>query len=148
MDERRRVAVAPAALIRIEEGPLSIDEVLALVGAAGVGGSTVFVGTVRDSDEGRDVRELEYTAHPTALHELQRLAGEVAARYPALTLAAVHRTGRLSVGDVAVIVAVGAAHRGDSFTAARELIDRLKAEVPIWKHQIFADGTEEWVGTP
>ena len=63
-------------------------------------------------------------------------------------LAAVHRTGELAVGDLAVVVAVSCAHRGDAFDAARSLIDTLKAEVPIWKHQRFADGEEEWVGSP
>ena len=63
-------------------------------------------------------------------------------------VAAVHRVGRLEIGDIAVIVATTSAHRGDAFDASRALIDTLKAEVPIWKHQQFADGTEEWVGTP
>jgi molybdopterin synthase catalytic subunit len=63
-------------------------------------------------------------------------------------LAAVHRVGDLVVGDLAVVVAAGAAHRAEAFAAARQLIDDLKAEVPIWKHQRFADGTQEWVGAP
>ena len=65
-----------------------------------------------------------------------------------LALAAVHRVGRLVIGDAAVVVATAAAHRGEAFDASRALIDELKATVPIWKHQTFEDGTDEWVGTP
>ena len=59
-----------------------------------------------------------------------------------------HRVGRLAIGDAAVVVATTAAHRGEAFEASRALIDELKATVPIWKHQVFIDGTDEWVGTP
>jgi molybdopterin synthase catalytic subunit len=72
----------------------------------------------------------------------------VAQRHDVLGLAAVHRTGRLAIGDVAVVVATVAAHRGEAFAASKDLIDTLKSEVPIWKHQVFTDGTEEWVGSP
>ena len=72
----------------------------------------------------------------------------MAAEYDVTGVAAVHRVGRLEIGDIAVVVATTAAHRGEAFEASRALIDTLKAEVPIWKHQVFADGTEEWVGTP
>jgi molybdopterin synthase catalytic subunit len=72
---------------------------------------------------------------------------DIAAEFPAVHLAATHRVGELTIGDLAVVVAAGAAHRADAFQAASALIDRIKAEVPIWKHQRFADGTEEWVGS-
>jgi molybdopterin synthase catalytic subunit len=72
----------------------------------------------------------------------------VAADHEVQGLAAVHRTGPLAIGDIAVIVATTSSHRDQAFRASRALIDTLKAEVPIWKHQRFADGTEEWVGTP
>jgi molybdopterin synthase catalytic subunit len=72
----------------------------------------------------------------------------VAGRHEVKALAAVHRVGELVIGDAAVIVATAAAHRGEAFAATRDLIDTLKAEVPIWKHQRFADGSDEWVGTP
>jgi molybdopterin synthase catalytic subunit len=109
---------------------------------------TLFVGTVRDHDEARAVTALEYSAHPTALDRLHDVLDAVALRHPGVVLAAVHRVGRLEIGDAAVVVAAAAAHRGEAFDASRELIDDLKATVPIWKHQLFADGTEEWVGTP
>ena len=76
------------------------------------------------------------------------VAQRVAERYDVVGLAAVHRVGDLAVGDLAVVVAVARPHRGEAFDACRELIDELKATVPIWKHQMFRDGSEEWVGTP
>ncbi len=135
-------------LADIRETPLSVDEVLGAVSQAAVGGVTLFVGTVRDHDAARKVTALEYSAHPTALDRLRRVLDAVASRHPGVVLAALHRVGRLEIGEAAVVVAAAAAHRGEAFDASRELIDDLKASVPIWKHQLFADGTEEWVGTP
>ena len=135
-------------LVALRETPLEVDEVLAALDDDASGGLTLFVGRVRDHDGGRGVTGLEYTAHPSALDRLQEVCDSVATEYGVLGLAAVHRTGPLAIGDTAVIVAVAAAHRGDAFTASRSLIDRLKAEVPIWKHQLFVDGDEEWVGAP
>lgn len=135
-------------LADVRDTPLSVDEVLSAVVETAVGGVTLFVGTVRDHDEERSVTALEYSAHPTAPDRLREVLETVAARHPGVVLAAVHRVGRLGIGDAAVVVAAGAAHRGEAFDASRELIDDLKATVPIWKHQLFADGTEEWVGTP
>ncbi|KDN83392.1 molybdenum cofactor biosynthesis protein MoaE [Kitasatospora cheerisanensis] len=136
----------PIRLLAIRETPLSLDEVHAAVGDDAAGGTTLFVGTVRDHDGGKPVEALEYSAHPTAVRELRRIAEKICADFPVRALAAVHRTGRLAIGDVAVIVAVSCPHRGEAFEASRRLIDELKHEVPIWKHQVFADGEEEWVG--
>jgi molybdopterin synthase catalytic subunit len=138
----------PVRLLELREAPLSVDEVLAAVRAPGVGGTAVFVGSVRDDDEGRGVRQLGYSAHPTAEAVMREVADRVSAACPGVLLAAVHRVGDLAVGDLAVVVAAGAAHRAEAFEAARRLIDDLKHQVPIWKHQRFADGTEEWVGAP
>jgi molybdopterin synthase catalytic subunit len=135
-------------LVDLREDPLSVEEVLGAVSEAAVGGVTLFVGTVRDHDESRSVTALDYTAHPTALARLREVVDAVAGRHPGVALAAVHRVGRLEIGEAAVVVAAAAAHRGEAFDASRELIDDLKATVPIWKHQLFADGTDEWVGTP
>jgi molybdopterin synthase catalytic subunit len=76
------------------------------------------------------------------------VAEAVAAKHPTVAVAATHRVGKLAVGDIAVVVAASCPHRGEAFTAAQALIDELKATVPIWKHQVFSDGDEEWVGTP
>jgi molybdopterin synthase catalytic subunit len=135
-------------LVAVRDEPLSVDEVVAAVRDRGAGGLVVFVGTVRASDGGRDVERLDYEAHPSAQARMHEIATSVAERFPAVAVAATHRVGRLEIGDVAVVVAAACPHRGEAFEAARALIDDLKATVPIWKHQIFTDGSEEWVGTP
>ena len=136
-------------LIDIRERELSVDEVRAAVAGPGAGGIALFAGAVRDLDHDRGVSELSYSAHPSAEDELRRVAEVIAEKFPvALGIAAVHRTGDLAIGDLAVVAAVSCPHRGEAFDACRELIDVLKASVPIWKHQRFTDGTSEWVGTP
>lgn len=135
-------------LLAIRDEPLSIDEVWHAIADRRSGGSVLFVGTVRDHDGGKAVERLGYTAHPTVEQRLRDVAESVAGRWPVTALAAVHRVGDLALGDLAVVVAVACPHRGEAFEAARALIDELKATVPIWKQQIFSDGSEEWVGTP
>jgi molybdopterin synthase catalytic subunit len=135
-------------LVDLREEPLDVAEVVAALDDEASGGLTVFVGRVRDHDHGLGVLGLEYSAHPTALDSLRRVCAGVAEQYDVHAVAAVHRIGRLAIGDIAVVVATTAAHRGTAFDASRALIDTLKAEVPIWKHQQFDDGTEERVGTP
>ncbi|MET7677867.1 molybdenum cofactor biosynthesis protein MoaE [Streptomyces seoulensis] len=137
---------SPIRLLGLRDTPLSLDEVYGAVGDDAAGGTALFVGTVRDHDGGRSVSSLEYSAHPSAEAELRRVAEEVAAEFPVRALAAVHRTGLLAIGDVAVITAVSCPHRAEAFAACRKLIDTLKHEVPVWKRQIFADGATEWVG--
>jgi molybdopterin synthase catalytic subunit len=133
-------------LLGIRDTPLSVDEVLGAVGDHEAGGTTLFVGTVRNHDHGKAVTRLSYSAHPNAEAELRRVAEKIAADFAVTALAAVHRVGDLELGDAAVIVAVAAPHRGEAFEASRRLIDDLKKEVPIWKHQAFTDGSAEWVG--
>jgi molybdopterin synthase catalytic subunit len=135
-------------LLAVRDTALSVDEVLAAVSDDAAGGTVVFVGTVRDEDGGRAVDELGYEAHSSVETVLRSVAENVAADFPVRGLAAVHRIGDLAIGDVAVVVAVSCPHRGEAFEACRRLIDDLKATVPIWKHQRFADGTDEWVGSP
>lgn len=135
-------------LLDVRDAPLDIVEVIAAVADPAAGGLNVFVGAVRDHDHGQGVVRLEYTAHPSAVERLAEVAAEVAAEFEVIALAAVHRVGTLEVGDLAVVSAVSAAHRDQAFAASRALIDRLKDRVPIWKHQVFTDGTEEWVGAP
>lgn len=135
-------------LLAIVDAPLSVDEVRDAVADRESGGTAVFVGTVRAHDSDREVVSLGYTAHPTAEEVLRSVAEKVAADIPVTALAAVHRVGELAVGDAAVVVAASAPHRGEAFLAAQRLIDDLKATVPIWKRQDFADGASEWVGTP
>ena len=135
-------------LLDVRDTPLSVDEVFAAVSDPGAGGVALFVGTVRQQDAGRQVTGLGYSAHTGALDELRAGAEAVAAAHPVRALAVVHRVGDLAVGDLAVVDGVACPHRGHAFTACRMLIDELKSRVPIWKHQVFTDGTEEWVGAP
>lgn len=134
-------------LLDIRETPLDVAEVVAALGSDDAGGLNVFIGMVRDHDHGRGVTGLGYSAHPTAMAKLAEVAEAVAERH-GVDVAAVHRVGDLAIGDIAVIVATTAAHRGEAFDATRDLIDTLKSEVPIWKHQRFTDGEQEWVGLP
>ena len=136
------------ALAEIREEPLSVDEVVARVQDPACGGITLFLGVVRDHDRGQEVASLDYSVHPTAAQRLTEVSELVAARSGAVRLAALHRSGHLEVGDLAVVVAASAAHRDAAFAACRDLIDTLKAEVPIWKHQHLGDGATEWVGLP
>ncbi len=135
-------------LIAVRESELSLDEVRAAVADPAAGGIALFAGAVRDSDHDRAVRGLSYSAHPSAVAELRRVAEVIAEKYPVIGIAAVHRVGDLAIGDLAVVLAVSCPHRAEAFDACRDLIDILKASVPIWKHQRFGDGTAEWVGTP
>jgi len=135
-------------LVALRADPLSVDEVVAAVRDPAAGGLVTFVGTVRDQDDARAVQRLDYEAHPSAEEQMRRAAESVAQRFPTVAVAVTHRVGSLEIGDIAVVVAASCPHRGEAFAAARALIDELKGTVPIWKHQIFADGGEEWVGTP
>jgi molybdopterin synthase catalytic subunit len=142
-------AMHPAIrLVDLRETPLVVGEVVDALGDDASGGLTLFVGRVRDHDGGKGVTGLDYSAHPSALGKLHEVCEQVASAYEVHGVAAVHRVGTLAIGDVAVVVATTSAHRGTSFDASRELIDTLKAQVPIWKHQRFSDGSEEWVGSP
>jgi molybdopterin synthase catalytic subunit len=140
--------VSVVRLIAVRESELSLDEVRTAVADPAAGGIALFAGAVRDSDHDRGVSGLSYSAHPSAVDELRRVAEVVAEKYPVIGIAAVHRVGDLAIGDLAVVLAVSCPHRAEAFDACRDLIDILKASVPIWKHQRFDDGTAEWVGTP
>ena len=138
----------PIRLLDVRDTPLSVDEVFSAVRDPAAGGVALFVGVVRSEDGGRTVTDLDYSAHPGAIDELRAVADQVAAEHPVIAIAAVHRVGDLTVGDLAVVVAAACPHRGEAFAACRALIDRLKERVPIWKHQTFAGGEQEWVGLP
>jgi molybdopterin synthase catalytic subunit len=139
-----------AAVLRAEvgENPLDVAEHAALVDQAAAGAVVTFAGVVRDHDGGRAVRGLEYSAHPTAGKIVADVAADVAARATGVRAIAVsHRIGPLGIGDVALACAVAADHRKDAFAACAELVDEVKRLLPVWKHQLFADGTDEWVGS-
>ncbi|GGF36394.1 molybdenum cofactor biosynthesis protein MoaE [Williamsia phyllosphaerae] len=135
----------------VTEAPLDVDEHRTAVEAAseGAAGAVVdFVGAVRNHDGGRDVGALHYTAHPSAGEVIARVVADVAATAEGVRAVAVsHRVGDLEIGDAALVVAVAADHRGAAFATCARMVDAVKDALPVWKHQIFADGSDEWVGS-
>ncbi|MDQ1129984.1 molybdenum cofactor biosynthesis protein MoaE [Microbacterium sp. SORGH_AS_0888] len=131
----------------ISHGPLDIDAHLRHVEEPSIGAVVTFVGRVRDHDPDAAgaVTMLEYSAHPDAEEVLARLAVHAAGDTGVL-VAVSHRVGRLAVGDLAVVIAVGAAHRAAAFDVCRTLIESIKTDLPIWKRQIQSDGTATWQG--
>lgn len=132
----------------VNEERLDITEHEALVVANSAGAVVSFVGMVRNHDQGRDVRRLEYSAHPSAADILAEIAEDVAgsASVPC-RLAVSHRVGRLEIGDVALACAVSAGHRRAAFEVCSELVEAVKRRLPVWKFQVLTDGTDEWVGS-
>jgi molybdopterin synthase catalytic subunit len=125
--------------------PLEISGLIAEVAGPDRGAVATFLGLVRDHHEGRRVQRLEYSAYPEmAEAEAARILAEAGDRWP-VRIAARHRTGMLEIGEAAVAVAVGSAHRGEAFDACRHVIEELKRRVPIWKKEFYADGTVGWV---
>jgi len=132
----------------VGEQPLDVAELAALVGRAAAGAVVTFAGVVRDHDGGRGVRGLEYTAHPTAGTVVGVVAAAVAGRAHGVRAVAVsHRVGRLQIGEVALACAVAADHRREAFETCAELVEEVKRRLPVWKHQVFTDGTDEWVNS-
>jgi molybdopterin synthase catalytic subunit len=132
--------------IGITESPLDVGKAIRLVSGPDIGGIALFVGTVRNRDHDADVLSLDYTQHPSAADVLRSCAEQTADQHDVLAIAVEHRIGHLEVGDLAVVVAVGAVHRGEALAACAHLINTLKADVPIWKEQHFTSGDSEWVG--
>ena len=139
-----------AEVLRAEVTEESIDltEHEALVAHQAAGAVVGFVGAVRDHDGGRTVTRLEYSAHPSAQQTLADVAAEVARDCHGVRAIAVsHRVGALRIGDAALVAAVAGDHRQAAFETCELLVDTVKARLPVWKHQFFADGSDEWVGS-
>ncbi|GIJ33795.1 molybdenum cofactor biosynthesis protein MoaE [Micromonospora sediminimaris] len=132
----------------VTDQPLDLAAHEAAVADRRAGAVVSFVGVVRDHDHGRSVASLEYEGHPNAEKVLQEVADEVAADPDVYAVAISHRIGALAIGDVALAAAVSTAHRAAAFAACARLVDEAKARLPIWKRQVFTDGTEEWVNCP
>ena len=130
----------------VSEEPLCSAVAERLTWSPDCGAVVTFSGIVRNHDDGKSVTSLGYSAHPTAAAVLAGVADAVAAKYDGVRIWVGHRTGSLDIGDAALVAAVASAHRGTAFAACSELVDTVKANVPIWKEQGFTDGTTEWVG--
>jgi molybdopterin synthase catalytic subunit len=138
LSERRRADIRTDAL--------SVDEAIAIVSRPGAGGIAIFLGIVRDANDGRAVTKLEYEAYASmAVAEMDKICGAIETEIDGVRVAALHRVGALNVGEIAVVCAASAPHRGEAFRACRLLIDRIKETVPIWKREHGPDGPY-WVG--
>ncbi|WP_305036238.1 molybdenum cofactor biosynthesis protein MoaE [Micromonospora sp. Llam0] len=135
-------------MVSVTSQPLDLAAHEAAVADPRAGAVVSFQGVVRDHDHGRSVLSLEYEGHPSAEDVLREVADEVAADPAVHAVAVSHRLGPLTIGEVALVAAVSTAHRAAAFAACARLVDEAKARLPIWKRQIFADGTEEWVNCP
>ena len=132
----------------LTEQPVDLGEHEALVSHHAAGAVVSFAGVIRDHDDGRSVVRLEYSGHPSAQDTLAAVVAEVAAdAHGVRAIAASHRIGTLQVGDAALVAAVAADHRAAAFQTCAKLVDTIKARLPVWKHQFFADGSDEWVGS-
>jgi molybdenum cofactor synthesis domain-containing protein len=149
-----RPAAAPkvpvrVTLVQVVDAPLSVEEHARLVDDQAAGAVVTFGGVVRDHDGGRSVNNLYYEGHPSAGDVLAEVVADLTAKWTGVRAVAVsHRIGALEIGDVALACAVAAEHRAQGFAACAELVDEVKARLPIWKHQRFTDGTDEWVNSP
>ena len=124
---------------------ITVDEVSAVVASDQDGAVVTFAGVVRDHDDGKGVTALEYERHPTAGDVIASVARSIAEQHPEVRIAVLHRVGALGIGDVALAAAVASGHRAEAFAACGALVDLVKEQVPIWKHQRFTDGSDEWV---
>lgn len=135
-------------LVTLSEDPLDAPAHERAVTTNGAGAHVLFCGVVRDLDHGRSVVALDYEAHPGAEQVLRDVAEEFG-RLPGVhALAVSHRVGHLEVGDIALVAAISAAHRREAFDLCARLVDEVKHRLPVWKRQLFADGTDEWVNCP
>ncbi len=132
----------------LTDQPITLHEHEDLVHDRAAGAIVGFVGAVRDHDGGQQVLKLEYSAHPSADDVIAEVVTDVCVKSAGVrAIAASHRTGSLHIGDAALVVAVAADHRREAFETCADLVDAIKARLPVWKHQFFADGSDEWVGS-
>ncbi len=145
-DPAMGAAVDRVAYAAVTTEEVSVQRMSSLVQDPRCGALVTFDGVVRDHDEGKGVLLLDYSAHPSAQAVIEEVAAEIAERYADAILALAHRYGPLTVGESALVCAVAAPHRKLAFAACDDLVDTVKKRLPIWKHQRFDDGTDEWVG--
>jgi len=143
-----KAAASKVQIAEVSDQPLDVRRHESAVRDRGAGADVTFCGVVRDHDDGRTVLELEYSSHPTATAVIAEVAAEVAADPDVIAVAVSHRVGMLAIGDVALVASVTAAHRKQAFDTCARLVDEVKSRLPIWKRQVFDDGTDEWVNCP
>jgi len=143
----RRVTPVRAVVAQVVSEPIRPEAVAARLSAAGCGAELLFHGTVRNTNEGRPVVAVSYDVFaPLAEETFRAIGDEAVARWgPELRVAVVHRSGRLAVGEVSVVVGVASPHRDEAYLASRYVIEQLKVRSPIWKQEHYADGDSEWL---
>ena len=139
---------ATVAVAAVRDQPLDAVRVAGLVSDERAGATVTFTGVVRNHDHGRAVTGIEYVGHPSADAVIAEIAAEFTGREGVHSIAVEHRIGTLAVGDLALVAAVSASHRAQAFSTCSELVDRVKEKLPIWKRQLFTDGTAEWSNCP
>lgn len=132
-------------LVEVVDHPLDAAAIEARVVDPRAGAVVTFRGDVRDHDHARPVATLTYEGHPSAADVLAEVAAAIDARFDLVSLAVAHRVGALAVGDTALVAVVAAVHRDEAFRACSALVDLTKERLPVWKHQVFTDGSDEWV---
>jgi len=132
---------------KVTEERITAEVLSASVKSDVAGAVVTFSGNVRNHDKGKSVTSLNYEVHPSAQSVLAKIVNEVVTKHDVVNVAVAHRYGAIPIGESAFVVAVASSHRGPAFACCNELVERVKAELPIWKYQEFADGTTEWVNT-
>jgi len=131
----------------VTDQPIDLQGLIASVKSIQAGATAIFSGDVRDNDGGKHVQSLTYEVHPSAGKVIEEITHRIAAKHDVINVACVHRYGAIPMGESAFTVVVSAVHRGPAFAACDEIVSVVKAELPIWKYQVFADGTSEWVNS-
>jgi molybdopterin synthase catalytic subunit len=132
---------------QVTEAPINAETLAASVKSNSAGAIVTFSGDVRNHDKGKEVAALSYEIHPSAPTVIQRITEEVSEKHEVVNVAVAHRYGAIPIGESAFVVAVSAAHRAAALNCCEELVERVKAELPIWKYQSFSDGSTEWVNS-
>ena len=132
---------------KVTEERITAEVLSASVKSDVAGAVVTFSGDVRNHDKGKSVTSLNYEVHPSAQSILAKIVNEVVTKHDVVNVAVAHRYGAIPIGESAFVVAVASSHRGPAFACCNELVERVKAELPIWKYQEFADGTTEWVNS-
>ena len=132
---------------RVTEELITAEALAASVKSDTAGAVVTFAGDVRNHDKGKSVTSLNYEVHPSAQSVIEKIVNEIVSKHDVVNVAVAHRYGAIAIGESAFVVAVASAHRGPAFACCNELVERVKAELPIWKYQEFADGTTEWVNS-
>ena len=141
-------SAARVALAAVDDRPLDVARLAALVSDDRAGATVTFTGVVRNHDAGRAVDGIEYVGHPSADAIIAEVAAEFTGREGVHAIVVAHRVGTLSIGDLALVAMVSASHRAQAFSTCSDLVDLIKQRLPIWKRQVFSDGSSEWSNCP